>query len=122
MHHQVARLHKVFMQVVHKSALSESSIALGRLNLTFYRLDYLYESWHTCSSCSWLQNLPQIFKILPRDLVMVFQSRNNGVKSSLNFEKIITKSLGKNLKYLRQYFDDLPFFFHSMKTVSVYHN
>ena len=22
----------------------------------FYRLDYLYETWHTCLSCSWLQN------------------------------------------------------------------
>ena len=33
------------------------------------------------------KTLPQIFKFLPRDLVMVFQSRKNGVKSSLNFER-----------------------------------
>ena len=31
--------------------------------------------------------LPQIFIFLSRDLVMVFQSRKNGVKSSLNFER-----------------------------------
>ena len=31
--------------------------------------------------------LPQIFQFLPRDLVMVFQSRKKGVKSSLNFER-----------------------------------
>ena len=31
--------------------------------------------------------LPQIFLSLPRDLVIVFQSRKNGVKSSLNFER-----------------------------------
>ena len=31
--------------------------------------------------------IPQIFYLLPRDLVMVFQSRKNGVKSSLNFER-----------------------------------
>ena len=31
--------------------------------------------------------LPQIFKFLPGDFVMVFQSRKNGVKSSLNFER-----------------------------------
>ena len=45
-------LHKV----VHKTFVSENSIAPRRLNLIFYRLDYLYETWHTCSSCSWLQN------------------------------------------------------------------
>ena len=33
------------------------------------------------------QRSPPIFKFLPRDLVMVFQSRKNGVKSSLNFER-----------------------------------
>ena len=27
----------------------------------FYRLDYLYEFWHTGWSCSWLQKVPQIF-------------------------------------------------------------
>ena len=31
--------------------------------------------------------LPQMFEFLPRDLVMVFQSRKKGVKSSLNFER-----------------------------------
>ena len=31
--------------------------------------------------------LPQIFYFLPGDLVMVFQSRKKGVKSSLNFER-----------------------------------
>ena len=43
------------------------------------------------------KTLPQFFKFLPRDLVMVFQSRRNGVKSSpAKLWKIITKSLGKN--------------------------
>ena len=31
--------------------------------------------------------VPQIFEFLPTDLVMVFQSGKNGVKSSLNFER-----------------------------------
>ena len=31
--------------------------------------------------------LSQIFNVLPRDLVMVFQNQQNGVKSSLNFER-----------------------------------
>ena len=35
------------------------------------------------------RKLPQLFQILPRDLVMVFQSRKNGVKSSLNFERFL---------------------------------
>ena len=29
-----------------KLAVSENSIALARLNLTFYRLEYLHETWH----------------------------------------------------------------------------
>ena len=29
--------------------------------LTFHRLDYLYETWHTCSRCIWLQKMPEIF-------------------------------------------------------------
>ena len=33
------------------------------------------------------KKLPQIFQFLPWDLVMVFQSRKKGVKSSLNFER-----------------------------------
>ena len=33
------------------------------------------------------KTVPQNFYFLPRDLVMVFQSRKNGVKSSLNFER-----------------------------------
>ena len=33
------------------------------------------------------KTLPQIFLFLSRDLVMVFQSRKKGVKSSLNFER-----------------------------------
>ena len=31
--------------------------------------------------------LPQSFSFLPRNLVMVFQSRKNGVKSSINFKR-----------------------------------
>ena len=33
------------------------------------------------------KGLPQSFYVLPRDLVMVFQNRKNGVKSSLNFQR-----------------------------------
>ena len=33
------------------------------------------------------KKMPQIFYFLPWDLVMVFQSRKNGVKSSLNFDR-----------------------------------
>ena len=39
--------------------------------------------------------LPQIYYFLSRDVVMVFQNRKNGVKSSLNFERSKSKSLGK---------------------------
>ena len=31
--------------------------------------------------------LPEIFQFLPTDLIMVCQSRKNGVKISLNFER-----------------------------------
>ena len=33
------------------------------------------------------KRMPQIFHFLPMDLVMVFQIRKNGIKSSLNFER-----------------------------------
>ena len=33
------------------------------------------------------KTLPQMFYFLPSDLVMVFQSRKKGVKSSLNLER-----------------------------------
>ena len=59
--------------------------------------------------------VPNIFQFLPRDLVMVFQSRKKGVKLSLNLER----SPLANLKNLRQRFVDLPSFFHSAKTVCV---
>ena len=46
-------------KVVHK---------IGRLRkfnrsreIEFNFLDYLHEIWHTCSACSWLQKMPQIF-------------------------------------------------------------
>ena len=56
--HRSCSLALCFFTKLHtKSAVSESSIALGRLNLTFLSLDYLYETWHTCSSCSFLQNV-----------------------------------------------------------------
>ena len=29
----------------------------------FHRLDYLYETWHTCLSCSWLQKFASDFSI-----------------------------------------------------------
>ena len=52
-----SRVSGFYTKLYTKSAVSESSVALRRLNLTFYRLDYLYETWYTCSSCSWLQNV-----------------------------------------------------------------
>ena len=60
--------------------------------------------------------LPQIFKILPRDLVMVFRSRKNGVQSLLNFERSLLSPLAK-IKKLRQYFVELPVVVHFAKTV-----
>ena len=51
-----------------KSAVSKSSIALGRLNFTFYRLDYLHETSHTCSSCSWLPKYAADFLIFAQGL------------------------------------------------------
>ena len=65
--------------------------------------------------------LPQIFYFLPRDLVMVFQSRKNGVKSSLNFERSYLSPKAK-IKKSEATFVDQPFFFHSAKTVCVYRN
>ena len=33
------------------------------------------------------KTVPQFLKFFPRGVVMVYQSRKNGVKSSLNFER-----------------------------------
>ena len=74
-----------------KLAVSESSIALGRLNLAFYfyLLDYLHEIWDTYSSWLWLQLTDWDFSIFAKDLVIVFQNRKNGVKLSLKSERVL---------------------------------
>ena len=50
----------------------------------FYRSDYLYETWHTCSSCSWLQNAASDFLIFALGL-------SYGLSKSKKRGKIITK-------------------------------
>ena len=45
------------------------------------RLEYLHETWQTCSSWFWLQKLPQILKLLPRELGIVFQIRKKRAKN-----------------------------------------
>ena len=52
---------------------------------------------------------------------MVFQSRKNGVKSLLNFERSELSPQAK-IKKSETIFVDQPFFFHSAKTVCVYRN
>ena len=43
------------------------------------------------------KRIPQIFQYLPRDLVMVFQKLKNGVKCSVNFERL-EQSPGAKIK------------------------
>ena len=75
-------------KVVHKIGRLRKFNRVREIELNFFTLlDCLHETWHTCSSRSWLQNLPQNFSFLPRDLVTVFQSWKHGVKSSLNCER-----------------------------------
>ena len=93
---KVARLHKVSIQ---SCTQNRPSPKVQSCSGDFYRLDYLYETWHTCSPCSRLQNgarARQIFQFLPRDLNMVFQSRKKKrCKIITKLWKIMTKSLGK---------------------------
>ena len=75
---KVARLHKVSIQIVHKLGHLGKFNRCREIELNFLTADYLYETWHTCSSCSWLQKLSQFFKFLPWDLVMVSKSKEMG--------------------------------------------
>ena len=71
-------------KVVHKIGRLRKFNCSSEIEFNFFnRLDYLYETWHTCSSCSWLQNVASDFLFLPRDLIMVFKVEKRG--------KIITK-------------------------------
>ena len=67
---------RLYTKLYTKTAVSES-IKFNRAREIefnfFYRLDYLYETWTTYSSCLWLQNLASDFLFLPGDLLMVFQ-------------------------------------------------
>ena len=62
----------------------------------FYRLDYLYEIWHTCSSCSWLQKIASDFLIFVSGLSYGLSKSKKRGKIITKLWKIITKSLGKN--------------------------
>ena len=83
---EVARLYRVSIQSCTQNQPSPIVQSLWRdwIQL-FYRLDYLHETWHTYSACSWLQNCASDFSIFARsrDLVMVFKVEKRG--------KIITK-------------------------------
>ena len=95
----------------------------------FYRLDYLYETWHTCSSRSWLQKIASDFIIFAWGLSYVLTDISYGLSKSkkrgkiiTKLWKIITKSPQAKIKKSEATFVDLPFFFHSAKTVCVYRN
>ena len=49
-------------KVVHKICCLRKFNRAQKIELNFfYRLDYLYETWHPCSSCSWLQPFASYF-------------------------------------------------------------
>ena len=59
---EVARLHKVSIQsCTQKRPSPKVQSRSGDWIWLFYRIDYLYETWHTCSSCSWLQKVASDF-------------------------------------------------------------
>ena len=61
---EVARLCKVSIQSCTQNQSSPKiQSRSGDWISLFYRLDYLYETWHTCSSYSWLQNVASDFLI-----------------------------------------------------------
>ena len=70
-------------KVVHNGRLS-------RLNLAFDRLDNLYETWYTCSSCSWLQNIAWDFLIfflslVPCAFLLSFCKMCNAINKKVKF-------------------------------------
>ena len=83
-----------------KSAVSESSIALARLNLTFQRLGLFHDIWHTCSTCSWLQNDASDFLMFAQGLSYGLSKlkKKKRVKLSLNFERSQLRPGAKNKK------------------------
>ena len=84
--HQVARLHMRFLyKVVHKTAVSESSIALGRLNLTFFIAWTIFMKLGTLVHHVYgSKTVLPIFKFLPKGL-------RYGLSESKKRGKIITK-------------------------------
>ena len=93
-----------------KSAVSESSITLARLNLTYKPLGMSPSTWHTFSSCSCMATKHCLRYLIVAQIlssVMVFQSQKNGEKSSLNLKD---HNLVRGQKFFRQCFVDVPFF------------
>ena len=71
-----------------KSAVSESSIALGRLNLTFLSLGLsLWNLAHLFIMFMATKRCLRFFNFCLGTQLWLFQSRKNGVKSSVNFER-----------------------------------
>ena len=76
---KVARFYRVSIQsCTKKSAVSESSITLARLNLTFLPLELFTWNLAHLFSLRMTTKLASKFLFLPTGLVMVFQSRKIG--------------------------------------------
>ena len=86
----------------------------------FYRLEYLYETWHSLFIMFMATKIASDFLIFSWGLSYGLSKSKKWGKIITKLWKIITKSLGKNLKNWGNVFVDLPFFLHSAKTVSVY--
>ena len=74
-------------KVVHKNGRLRKFNRSREIEFNFLPLGLSWNLAHLFIMFMATKRLPQIFSFLSRDLVMVFQSRKNGVKSSVNFER-----------------------------------
>ena len=86
---EVARLYRVSTQSCTQNQPSPKFQSRSRDWIWLsYPLDYLHETWHTSSSCCWLQKRCLRFLIFAQGLSYGHSSKKkNDVKSSLNFER-----------------------------------
>ena len=113
---EVARLHKVLYKVVHKVGRLREFNRAREIEFNFFTVWTFMKLGTLVHHVYGYKTLPQFFLIFAQGLSYGLSKSKNGVKSSLNL-KIIIKSLGKKSEAI---FVDLPFFFHSAKTVCVY--
>ena len=70
--------------------------------LHFYRLDYLYQTWHTCSPCLWLQKSASDFLIFAWGLCYVLSKSKRRCKIVNKPWKTIPKGSSQKFEHCGQ--------------------